>query len=49
MESNNIIIGICGGSASGKTTISKMISSKYYDNVILLSQDSYYKSLKKKY
>lgn len=43
MEKNKII-GICGGSASGKTTISKIISNKYQDSVTLLSQDSYYKS-----
>lgn len=38
------IIGICGGSASGKTSISKMISEKNKDIITLLSQDSYYKS-----
>jgi uridine kinase len=37
------IIGIAGGSGSGKTTFAKKIIKKVSDpNVILLSQDSYY-------
>lgn len=40
----NRIIGICGGSASGKTSISKKIGNMYENDITLLSQDSYYKS-----
>ncbi len=43
MEKNRII-GICGGSASGKTSISKKIGNMYENDITLLSQDSYYKS-----
>jgi len=39
-----LIIGIAGGTGSGKTTVAKkIISNLQKDNVILLSQDSYYK------
>lgn len=39
-----LIIGIAGGTGSGKTTVAKkIISNLEKDNVILLSQDSYYK------
>ena len=39
-----LIIGIAGGTGSGKTTVAKkIIRNLQKDNVILLSQDSYYK------
>ena len=40
-----IIIGIAGGTASGKTSISNILSDKYNDNksVIIIKQDDYYK------
>lgn len=38
------IIGICGGSGSGKTTISEELKRKNNTNISLVSQDSYYKS-----
>ena len=41
-----MIIGICGGTGSGKTTIARrIIESVGNDNVILVEQDSYYRSL----
>ncbi|KAI9137367.1 uridine kinase [Paraphysoderma sedebokerense] len=39
------IIGIAGGSASGKTTVSQRIIQHLGPQVILLSMDSFYKSL----
>jgi len=38
-----LIIGIAGGSGSGKTTVAKQIVSKVHDKVAVISQDSYYK------
>ena len=41
-----MIIGICGGTGSGKTTIArKIIESVNHQNVVLLEQDSYYRNL----
>lgn len=41
-----MIIGICGGTGSGKTTIArKIIESVGRENVILIEQDSYYRNL----
>lgn len=43
--SKPVIIGIAGGSASGKTTISKKISEAFADEkkVLIIRQDDYYK------
>lgn len=42
--SNSFILGICGGSASGKTTVAtKIIESLDVPWVTLLSMDSFYK------
>lgn len=41
MKKQPIIIGICGGSGSGKTTIAKMIQEKF-PNSSYLSMDFYY-------
>ena len=42
----SMIIGICGGTGSGKTTIAKkIVESVGAENVILIEQDSYYKNL----
>lgn len=38
-----LIIGIAGGSGSGKTTVAKQIVSRVHDKVAVISQDSYYK------
>lgn len=40
-----IIIGIAGGTASGKTTLAYEIQKVWKENVIVLSHDFYYKSL----
>jgi len=41
-----MIIGICGGTGSGKTTIArKIIEAVNRESVILLEQDSYYRNL----
>lgn len=41
-----MIIGICGGTGSGKTTIArKIIETVNRERVILLEQDSYYRNL----
>ncbi len=41
-----MIIGICGGTGSGKTTIArKIVEAVGKENVILLEQDSYYRNL----
>ncbi len=39
-----IIIGIAGGTASGKTTLANKIKEEFKDNAIILSHDFYYKS-----
>ena len=39
-----IVIGVTGGSASGKTSVSRAIFDNYYRNsLLLLAQDTYYK------
>lgn len=41
----NLIIGIAGGTASGKTTIAETINKAFSDNeVVIIRQDNYYKS-----
>ena len=40
-----LIIGIAGGSGSGKTTVVKAITEKLHDKVTVIPQDSYYKDL----
>jgi uridine kinase len=41
-----MIIGICGGTGSGKTTIArKLVESVGAENVVLVEQDSYYRNL----
>lgn len=40
--SNIIVIGIAGGSASGKTTVAVRLKQEFKDNVELLCHDSYY-------
>lgn len=38
-----LIIGIAGGSGSGKTTVVKELSKRLHKNVVVIPQDSYYK------
>tara|TARA_Y100001960_G_C14393575_1_gene689908 strand:- start:93 stop:722 length:630 start_codon:yes stop_codon:yes gene_type:complete len=46
MIKNTILIGVCGGTGSGKTTIAKNIASEFKNNeVILIQLDSYYKKI----
>ena len=40
-----LIIGIAGGSGSGKTTVVKAISEHLKENVVVIPQDSYYKDM----
>ncbi|KAN0034382.1 hypothetical protein ACTFIV_000888 [Dictyostelium citrinum] len=45
---NPLVIGVCGGSASGKTTVcDKIIANLNVRWVVLLSMDSFYKNLSK--
>lgn len=41
---NVTIIGVCGGSASGKTTIVSKIKKKYDNEIVVIGHDSYYKA-----
>lgn len=43
MESPILVIGIAGGTGSGKTTLMKRIVERYADQVTVLSHDNYYK------
>ena len=46
MFNNSILIGIAGGTGSGKTSIAKELSSNFRkSDIILIEQDSYYKDL----
>lgn len=40
---NNWIIGVCGGSASGKTTIVNRISEHFGADILVINHDSYYR------
>ncbi len=39
---DRIVIGVAGGSASGKTTVATRLTREFDDGVLLLSHDSYY-------
>ena len=43
MVFNCYVIGICGGTCSGKTTLAKKLHEDLHGQSIYLSQDSYYK------
>src|SRR5438270_9688230 len=46
-ESVNLIIGICGGTGSGKTTVAnRILESVRGRDVVFIQQDSYYRNLK---
>ena len=48
MDYKTIVVGIAGGTASGKTSVTKSILEelqKTHINSILLEQDSYYKKM----
>ena len=40
---NRLIIGIAGGTGSGKTTVARKLAEKLHEHVVVVSQDSYYK------
>lgn len=43
METKPLIIGIAGGSASGKTSVTQKIVERLKENVVVLQHDFYYK------
>ena len=43
MENNILVIGIAGGTGSGKTTLMKNLITKYGEDITVLSHDNYYK------
>ena len=43
MDKNILVIGIAGGTGSGKTTLMKNIVERFKDRVAVISHDSYYK------
>ena len=43
MKDNILVIGIAGGTGSGKTTLMKNLVEKFRDHVTVLSHDNYYK------
>lgn len=43
MESNTLVIGIAGGTGSGKTTLMRNIMTRFDGMVTVLSHDNYYK------
>ena len=45
MDSNILVIGIAGGTGSGKTALMKNIIQRYGDSVCVLSHDNYYRRL----
>ncbi len=42
--SKSILIGIAGGSGSGKTTVARALKEKQKDNILIIEQDAYYKN-----
>jgi|LauGreDrversion4_2_1035121.scaffolds.fasta_scaffold311649_1 uridine kinase len=40
-----LIIGVTGGTASGKTSLCKRIGERFEGNIALVSLDSFYKGL----
>ncbi len=43
MENNILVIGIAGGTGSGKTTLMKNLITRFGDVITVLSHDNYYK------
>ena len=43
MENNILVIGIAGGTGSGKTTLMKNLIQRFEGNVTVLSHDNYYR------
>jgi uridine kinase len=38
-----LVIGVAGGSGSGKTTVARKLYEQFSDSVVMIEQDSYYK------
>jgi uridine kinase len=45
LASSRLIVGIAGGTGSGKTTLAEKLLEKFSDRAILITQDDYYKDL----
>ena len=43
MENDILVIGIAGGTGSGKTTLMDNLIGKFWDEVTVLSHDNYYR------
>lgn len=41
---NHFVIGICGGTGSGKTTLAKKLCNEFEEDALLISMDLYYKN-----
>ena len=39
------MIGVCGGTASGKTSLCKRIEERFQDDITIVSCDNYYRGL----
>ena len=44
MENNILVIGIAGGTGSGKTTITKRLMQRFGDDISVIKHDNYYKA-----
>lgn len=44
MSMKTVVIGICGGTGSGKTTLARRLAGDLGDRALLLSMDSYYRA-----
>ena len=41
---NSIIIGVAGGTGSGKTTLTRRLKERFGDEMTVISHDNYYKA-----
>ena len=44
MQGKICIVGVAGGTASGKTTIVRKIKENFGDDIVVINHDSYYKA-----
>ncbi len=45
LEASKLVVGIAGGTGSGKTTLAEKLLETFSDRAILITQDDYYKDL----
>lgn len=45
MAANQLIVGIAGGTGSGKTTLAEKLLNTFSERAVLINQDDYYKDL----